>query len=88
MNNIENKKNKFCRIYNEFFEEKLKDPNNLIFKSIQGNDLYRFCEFYFSERLDESELQHFYSVRKSKMIVAGFLIGALVTAAIMAIIFI
>ncbi|WP_445458405.1 hypothetical protein [Flavobacterium sp. HNIBRBA15423] len=72
---MKTKKNKFCKIYNEFFEEEIKEPEHLILKTIKGNDLYRFCEFYFSERLDESELQHFYSNRKSIYILIGLVIG-------------
>lgn len=68
----------FCKIYSLFWDGKLKNPEDLVSKNLNGQELHDFCEFYYEQKLDESSLQHFYSCRKRDYILMGVALGLLI----------
>lgn len=72
----------FCKIYSQFWGDKIITPEALIHQSFNGKELHEFCEYYYKEKLDQSSLQHFYSYRKQKYIMIGGCIGILIANAI------
>lgn len=65
----------FCKIHTRFYGEPLSEPKQVTHHKMTGEELKQFSEFYFSQRLDESELKHFYRGKKAELIMIGFFIG-------------
>lgn len=45
--------------------------------AIDGNELQRICEKYYSNKLNQSGLRHFYNGKKAEHIALGFSIAAI-----------
>lgn len=72
----------FCKIHTQFYGEPISEPKQVTHHKMIGEELKQFSEFYFKERLNESELKHFYLGKKAELIMLGFIIGFVISGLI------
>lgn len=78
---------KFCEIYNAFYGEDITSPKQVNHYQYDGIELAEFCEFYFKQRLESSELIHFSSGEKAKYISIGMIAALLIAILLFTVIF-
>lgn len=81
------KKQKFCEIYSQFWGNSLTDTKQLTMHAMDGDEIFEFCEFYFHERLDTSALNHFFFSKKLRYVLSGAIIGVVIAVLVVTLIF-
>lgn len=71
---------KFCEVITNFYGEPISNPVQMTSITMDGQELQEICEFYFKERISESEIRHFFQYKTQKIIAISALVGAVITA--------
>lgn len=67
----------FLQTVSEAHKENYVNSNQIGVFAIDGNELQRICEMYYSNKLEQSGLRHFYNGKKYQYIALGFTIAAI-----------
>lgn len=71
-------KNKvFLQTVSEAHKKDYVNPDQIGIFSIDGNELQRICENYYSNKLNQSGLRHFYNGKKYEYIALGFSLASI-----------
>jgi hypothetical protein len=71
---------KFCEVITNFYGEPISNPLQMTSITMDGQELQEVCEFYFKERISESEIRHFFQYKTISIIVLSVLFGSVITA--------
>lgn len=66
----------FLETISKAHKKQYQSTDQIVIFAIDGNELQRLCESYYSRKLNQSGLRHFYNGKKAEHIAIGFAIAA------------